>query len=43
MIVMFTHKETWFSHLTFGSVSDKVLKRGGNIPIMVVRTENLMS
>ncbi|MFC1990151.1 universal stress protein [Chloroflexota bacterium] len=43
LIVMFTNKRSWLSRLASGSVTDKVLRREENIPIMVVRTEHLMS
>ena len=38
LIVMSTHGRSGLSLWTFGSVTDKVLRRGGRIPIMIVRT-----
>ena len=41
MIVMSTHRRTGFSRWTFGSVTDKVLRLEGNIPIFMVRAPKL--
>lgn len=42
LIVMFKQTKSWLDHLTFGSVTDKVLRREKSIPVMAVRAENLM-
>ena len=39
MIAMSTHGRSGFSRLTFGSITDKVL-RTGNTPVLVVRAPN---
>ena len=40
LIVMFTHKRSWLSRLAFGSVTDKVLRREDDVPVMVVRVDD---
>jgi len=40
LIVMFTHKRSWLSRLAFGSVTDKLLRWGDDVPVMVVRVDD---
>ncbi len=40
LIVMFTHKRSWLSRLAFGSVTDKLLRREDDVPVMVVRVDD---
>ncbi|MFC2003500.1 universal stress protein [Chloroflexota bacterium] len=40
LIVLFAHKRSWLSRLAFGSVTDKVLRREDDVPIMVVRVDD---
>lgn len=39
-IAMSTHGRSGLSRLAFGSITDKVLRRGGNIPVIVVRAQD---
>jgi len=40
LIMIFTHKRSWLSRLAFGSVTDKVLRREDDVPVMVVRVDD---
>ena len=40
LIAMSTHGRSGLSRWAFGSVTDKVLRRGGRVPILTVRAPN---
>ena len=40
LIVMFTHKRSGLGRLAFGSVTDRVLRREDDVPVMVVRVDD---